>query len=176
MNTHRCFRCDCVLSDRDLYQGRLLLGNAIHALKPITDPIYTIFCCTGYGCEQKAMRYMDKQYKIAWGWGNLKHLPSGFPWKKSFVYFITDGEAVKIGTASNVGKRLQALQIGNPRQLICIKQVPGDAEVEKLIHEAYADYRIRGEWYRYESEMKRLIDGPDRLIQEFNRRRSLLDD
>ena len=32
-----------------------------------------------------------------------------------FVYFISDGEHTKIGIAKNINRRLEALQVGNPK-------------------------------------------------------------
>ena len=71
---------------------------------------------------------------------------------KSYVYFVTDGEFVKIGKASNPYARLMDLQIANARKLDMIALIPfadsSDADkMEKVYHLSYKDKKIRGEWF-----------------------------
>lgn len=71
----------------------------------------------------------------------------------SFVYFIQcngpDGP-IKIGRASDVKKRLHALQSGNPYELALLGHARFDdaAFVEGGLHGAFEKFRIRGEWFR----------------------------
>jgi len=70
------------------------------------------------------------------------------------IYFIREGEypntEVKIGyTSSNdISKRLGSLQNGNPRELWECWKIPGDKDIEKLVHRFFKRFRIRGEWFR----------------------------
>lgn len=70
-----------------------------------------------------------------------------------YIYYITDGEHVKIGCSNNPLKRLKGLQTSNPRELKIIKTVMvayyghlAKASETKL-HEYYKKYRVRGEWF-----------------------------
>lgn len=65
------------------------------------------------------------------------------------VYFIEDGDAVKIGYTKdkNPDKRLRALQTANPRKLRVLGFIPGGVEVENRIHSELASYRLEGEWF-----------------------------
>lgn len=66
------------------------------------------------------------------------------------VYFIQAGQhgPIKIGVASNVRKRLAALQTGHHTSLRIIGTVPGDAALERELHQRFAAHRIRGEWFK----------------------------
>ena len=72
--------------------------------------------------------------------------------KEEFVYFIqsVNGGPIKIGYAENVNTRLNELQIGNPEELQVIKTIRGGRDVETTIHEAFKQYRLRGEWFNAE--------------------------
>ena len=71
---------------------------------------------------------------------------------KAFVYFISDGEYVKIGKRDHQSNRLNDLQTGNPRQLTTLFEIPlisGKAAnaTEKHLHKAFGGYRKNGEWF-----------------------------
>ena len=67
------------------------------------------------------------------------------------VYFIQNIETqnIKIGRTDNdLTKRLFTLQIGNDCSLVALTSYKCDSRViEKQLHEKFADYHIRGEWY-----------------------------
>ena len=71
------------------------------------------------------------------------------PKKGAFIYFITDGNYVKIGVASNIKSRMKILQTGNPNELRVIHSEYSDFpyDLEKTYHDKYKKYHIRGEWY-----------------------------
>lgn len=67
-----------------------------------------------------------------------------------YIYFITDGEFVKIGYASNIKERICALQIGNPRRLKCLFSIGVKDEksallLETFLHNIYKDMHQLGE-------------------------------
>lgn len=72
---------------------------------------------------------------------------------KCFVYFITDGEYVKIGVAQNVKSRLREIQTGNPKPLkVLYTHGVSDEKkafyLESKLHAEYRDFRKTGEWFR----------------------------
>jgi len=77
----------------------------------------------------------------------------------SVVYFIIRRgmPGVKIGTTTNLSKRLSELQSSTPDYLFVFGTLPGDKVVEKILHKKFATNRIRGEWYEFTPEMKRFV-------------------
>lgn len=73
--------------------------------------------------------------------------------KPSFVYFVTDGEYVKIGKTDNdVQSRIAALQTGNPKRIFPLIQLPlsyasASQNLESYFHNMFADKRMCGEWF-----------------------------
>ena len=77
-----------------------------------------------------------------------------------YIYFILnyDSQAVKIGIAKNVKRRLASLQTSSPSKLellgiIKTKSVNNARKIEKLLHEKFAKNRIRGEWFKTNVEL-----------------------
>lgn len=72
---------------------------------------------------------------------------------KYFVYFVSDGTAVKIGkTTGTVDGRVKELQTGNPRKISVLFAIPvktesGAYDIENHFHLAFQDYRLSGEWF-----------------------------
>lgn len=66
------------------------------------------------------------------------------------IYFVSDGEYVKIGFTDDVDvdRRLAALQIGNARKLTLLGVIEGGRESETVLHRVFDGIRIRGEWFR----------------------------
>lgn len=67
--------------------------------------------------------------------------------RASVVYFISDGEAVKIGISKNPTKRLAQLQTGHPRRLSILATLPGGADEEMQLHGRFREHRLHGEWF-----------------------------
>lgn len=77
-----------------------------------------------------------------------------------FVYFIfnQDSNAIKIGRARDLGKRMRALQTSSPAKLTLIKSVQvesGDEahELERSLHKQFNDIRLTGEWFKAEAHL-----------------------
>lgn len=77
-----------------------------------------------------------------------------------YVYFIYSKEnnAIKIGRAKNVEKRLKSLQTAHPYQLKVIKtfSVKGGKaakELESSLHQKFDHLRLSGEWFKAEPEL-----------------------
>lgn len=76
------------------------------------------------------------------------------------VYFIRETVSghVKIGwTSGRPASRLKALQTAHPHDLVLICSIPGDKATERALHEKYAHLRLRGEWFRYDTDLRELI-------------------
>ncbi|MGB3493863.1 MAG: GIY-YIG nuclease family protein [Elainellaceae cyanobacterium] len=77
-----------------------------------------------------------------------------------FVYFILneDCQAIKIGRAKDLNKRIQALQTASPVFLKLLKSVQLSSEkesheLEQSLHKRFSDFRMQGEWFRSEAEL-----------------------
>lgn len=76
-----------------------------------------------------------------------------------FVYFIeaVGADAIKIGIARNVDRRLQGHQVSCPLPLRLLASAPGGMEEEKHIHHRFAHLLVRGEWFSAKSEIMAFI-------------------
>jgi hypothetical protein len=65
------------------------------------------------------------------------------------VYFVQAGEdgPVKIGFATDVASRLNAMRTSNPEELRLVACFIGTYEDERAMHALFAKYRKRGEWF-----------------------------
>jgi hypothetical protein len=66
------------------------------------------------------------------------------------VYFIqADGEGgpIKVGIAGDPHRLLASLQTGNPAPLLLRGFYPGPSTLERVVHGAFADDRLEGEWF-----------------------------
>ena len=80
--------------------------------------------------------------------------PSTVRW----VYFITDGMGhVKIGYTGDVAARLRELQACNAFTLRILGVLSGGHEAEGILHKRFAAHRVRGEWFRLNSEILEFI-------------------
>lgn len=70
------------------------------------------------------------------------------------VYFITDGLFTKIGTTTDVDRRLSNLQTANARELKVALVFEGGLELEKELHSMMSKVKVRNsEWFRVKPEM-----------------------
>ena len=70
----------------------------------------------------------------------------------TFVYFITNGQEVKIGVSMHPEKRIKEIQSSNPLDLSFLKIIKCTDrnqafEVEGTLHEILWECHKRGEWY-----------------------------
>lgn len=89
----------------------------------------------------------------------------------SRIYFIksTRSNVVKIGVANDVHARLLSLQTANAARLVLIAEMPGDERYERMLHQAFAEYRIRGEWFRLDGELRSFISLLPEMFDESQR-------
>ena len=74
-----------------------------------------------------------------------------------FVYFARSGDAIKIGTSTNVRKRIKALATGTPLPPELVAVMAGGAWREKELHRRFAHLRVTGEWFRAGVELMEFI-------------------
>lgn len=81
-----------------------------------------------------------------------------------FVYFILnkDSNAVKIGRAKDLEKRMKALQTSSPAKLKLIKSVQVEGgeeahELEQSLHKQFSEIRLAGEWFKAEANLLEYI-------------------
>jgi len=78
------------------------------------------------------------------------------------VYFIRAGEtgAVKIGyvqAGRSIERRLVDLQVGNPDELHLLAVAEGGPALERKLHRAFSESRIRGEWFKWSPLLAKVI-------------------
>jgi hypothetical protein len=64
-----------------------------------------------------------------------------------WVYFLEDGQAIKVGYTSNLGRRINGLTGNASREIRLIGSVKGDRAVERAIHAELSAHHIKGEWF-----------------------------
>lgn len=89
-------------------------------------------------------RYVKNQYVLL---ENLQYC----------VYFISDGEFVKIGVAASLTSRIRELQTGNPRKLFAMYVIEANSQkdalkIENELHDLFFDVRCIGEWFDINDE------------------------
>jgi hypothetical protein len=77
-----------------------------------------------------------------------------------FVYFIAclNADAIKIGMARDVDRRLRALQGACPYLLQIMAVTPGARETEFAYHKRFAGLHLHGEWFQYSSPIQDEIE------------------
>lgn len=74
------------------------------------------------------------------------------------IYFISDGEFIKIGFAEDWHSRLKDLQVANARRLTPLLVLEGGGRMEKHLHWLFRAYRVAGEWFRPAPELLAYIE------------------
>lgn len=94
------------------------------------------------------------------------------------VYFITDGEYIKIGMAASLPNRVKQLQVGNARKLKVLYIIPANNQkealgIEKMFHNYFKELNVSGEWFKLSED--KIRDGcmskgyyPYKAISKFN--------
>ena len=77
-----------------------------------------------------------------------------------FIYVMgnTEAKICKIGVSIDPYKRLIGVQTGCPYIIEIIKIFKGSYTIEKALHKKYAGYKLNGEWFRFEGELKTAIE------------------
>lgn len=94
--------------------------------------------------------------------------------RHSIVYFVqaADGWPLKIGISTNLMKRLIDLRMSSGLNLKVLGVIDGGTrEMEKLLHDRFADSRLVGEWFRPVPEIIEYIAANARPWEESTIRR-----
>lgn len=115
--------------------------------------------------EEKARRKLEKE--------------APKPIRLTFVYLVLDERTglVKIGRAKDPSARERTLQSENPR-VVMLFSSPASAELERELHQDYAQFRVRGEWFRLsrdqiENIAKRTLNSGQAVVGAYRGIRSL---
>lgn len=79
------------------------------------------------------------------------------------VYFVRAGDFIKIGMATNVWRRVQGSTTWNPHEPIPMGWLHTPYEesaytLERKLHQIYAQYRHRGEWFHAHPTLVHFIE------------------
>lgn len=76
------------------------------------------------------------------------------------VYFVaSDDGKVKIGTSSNMEKRMADLQTSSAARLTLLLTIPGDTALEADLHRRFKHLREAGEWFTKTAELQHFVEG-----------------
>lgn len=81
------------------------------------------------------------------------------------VYFISRGDAIKIGFSSTPVRRMTNLQHQQTEMLELLATAPGTMRHERSLHEKFEHLAIGGEWFRPEQGLLDFIDHVRRTKQ-----------
>ncbi|MBD0344566.1 MAG: GIY-YIG nuclease family protein [Coleofasciculus sp. Co-bin14] len=115
----------------------------------------TIVCSHWGECANKVGKEFAKICPDAegqsWFWGHLPFYEEVESTSNSnrFIYVLKSGTYYKIGIAKDVAERLRNLQTGNPIEIALVSAsfFENAPRFETRLHEAFSDYRTRGEWF-----------------------------
>ncbi len=68
--------------------------------------------------------------------------------RAQFVYFIQNGNAVKIGVSHTPSKRMSDMSTHNHSSLKLLGVVSGGLKRERSLHKRFAKHHIKGEWFK----------------------------
>lgn len=81
------------------------------------------------------------------------------------IYYLSDGDHIKIGFTSNWDKRKYAYSTYSPRELELVAIHPGTMFQEKRLHRMFKSHRVKNEWY---SRSPEILDHIERTVRELN--------
>lgn len=85
--------------------------------------------------------------------------PSGFVY---YVRWENDPLLVKIGYTANLKNRFSSFLTCSPHRLEVLRvEEAANSCLEKILHTRFDDYRVAGEWFKYEGALERYITGLD---------------
>lgn len=74
------------------------------------------------------------------------------------IYVLRSDNLVKIGFSDNLRRRVQQIIATVPVPVEFVGHMPGDRDVEKHLHEIFADASFSGEWFVETERMRDLFD------------------
>lgn len=75
------------------------------------------------------------------------------------IYILESNGFYKIGVSADIDARIKNLQIGNPHIIshVFSRMVPEAYEVEQELHDMFAEYRIKGEWFKFDTKTLEIL-------------------
>ena len=83
-------------------------------------------------------------------------LRSVAPPEREGVYFIQQGDRVKIGYSSNIRRRARGDAFAS-HPLYLVAWVPGNKRTEKTLHQKFGTLRVHGEWFHMAKPLVQFI-------------------
>ena len=133
---------------------------------------YCEWCGVGLGIM--SLREYERRYKengeacpVCGKTMNSNNDEEGVSKNQTNIYFIQSGDdgPIKIGQAQDVFRRLSGLQVASPETLKVIGVIEGvSPKHEKRLHRRFAKYRIRGEWFQPNAEIRNFIRHNSKLF------------
>lgn len=77
---------------------------------------------------------------------------------RGHVYFLRGQNRVKIGHSSDVRKRFETLRTACPEPVRIVKVLKGGVRVERRMHERFAEYRVKGEWFELRGRLAKYLE------------------
>ena len=130
------------------YQTRTEAIAAIHALGIRVSKTYLYGT---FGIPEKPALDPSEVAKIG------KQKP--FRQRKQYVYFIRNGNTVKIGHSHSPHKRMADMRTANHAKLEMLAITDGGRMREKVLHKKFAKLRLSGEWFTLAPEITKYISG-----------------
>jgi len=87
------------------------------------------------------------------------------------IYFIQAENFVKIGFAADVVSRFVSIRCGNHVEVRLLSVIDGGLKAESDLHFRFADYRVHGEWFRLEGDLRTFVAGLPSFDQPSRRKR-----
>lgn len=76
------------------------------------------------------------------------------------VYFIgiEHFNCIKIGSTKDLAKRIVGIQTSMPFNLFLYYSFPGNRKEERLTHEVFSPFRLKGEWFSLDGVLRKYIE------------------
>ena len=74
-----------------------------------------------------------------------------------FIYAIRCMDRVKIGFSTDPARRLVKIRADNAHECRLLGVIAGDMELEAQLHERFAHYHVRGEWFLLKGDVAEFI-------------------
>jgi len=66
--------------------------------------------------------------------------------------------AIKVGISGNIESRFKQAATFSPWGLTLVYRIPGDGKDERALHQLLRPYRLRGEWFMWDAQVKTLLE------------------
>lgn len=106
-----------------------------------------------------------EQYRAAFTWSDAEEIEGPAVATVSapeepvcYVYFIHNGEAIKIGKSINPSKRMAGLQTSYHKPLTLLATMEGGTIEEAGLHMRFNHLRLSGEWFSDDPQLREFIE------------------